>query len=228
MSNRPNTRETRRHQPSTGSGGPPRWIWPVIGGLVALAAVVAVILTVGSTDAFEYGTVVVDGSPLPPLTDGAVDDAVGLPAPRVESTTSDGTTTIEAGRPTVVVFVAHWCPHCQREIPVVQQWLDDGNLPDDTDLVSVLTLSDQARGNWPPDAWLEDEGWTPPVVVDDEDDSVAQAYGLDGTPYWVAIAADGTVAARASGELGTDAIEGLVEAARAGGTSTVGTAAPAG
>ncbi len=227
MSNRPNTRR-RPGIPAGGSAGagPPRWLRYAVGGLVLLAAVVAIVLTAGQSDAFEYGTVTVEGADLPELGEAGPDPAVGMAAPTVVSVTAAGTTRIEPGRPTVLVFLAHWCPHCQRELPVVQGWLDAGGLPEGTDLVSVLTLSERTRGNWPPDEWLEEAGWTPEVVVDDEDDRVARAFGLAGTPHWVAITADGTVAARASGELSTLAIDGLVAAARGEGESVEAPEAP--
>ena len=111
--------------------------------------------------------------------------------------------TLESGgEPTVVIFLAHWCPHCQREVPVVQQWLDDGGLPEGTQILSVATGQDPTLPNFPPATWLEEEGWTPPVLVDDESRHCGHrfwAYELPvlGLPRQSA----GNVAARASGEL---------------------------
>ena len=48
--------------------------------------------------------------------------------------------------------------------------------------------------------WLAREGWTAPVITD-PDGSVASAYGLTAFPFFVFVNADGTVAARATGEL---------------------------
>jgi cytochrome c biogenesis protein CcmG, thiol:disulfide interchange protein DsbE len=167
----------------------------------------------GGADPATTGTVTVSGSPLPQLTDPADDPAVGMTLPTLEGhDQSGGPMTIGGdGRPTMIVFVAHWCPHCQREVPVVQQWVDDGGLPEGVDLVSVSTAIDPSRPNYPPDAWLADEGWTAPVLVD-ADNTAAQAVGLPAYPFFVAIDADGTVVLRASGELTTDQLDAIASA----------------
>jgi thiol-disulfide isomerase/thioredoxin len=115
----------------------------------------------------------------------------------------DSLTIAADGPPTMIMFVADWCPHCQREVPVVQQWVDAGRLPETVDLVSVSTAVDPSRPSFPPDAWLADEGWTAPVLVDG-DNAAAQAMGLSGFPFVVAIDGNGRVVLRASGELTTD------------------------
>jgi thiol-disulfide isomerase/thioredoxin len=164
----------------------------------------------GNADPATTGTVTVSGNPLPQFTDTAGDPAVGMTLPTLEGHDQSGAPmTIGAdGRPTMIMFVAHWCPHCQREVPVVQQWVDDGRLPDGVDLVSVSTAIDPNRPNYPPDAWLADEGWTAPVLVD-ADNSAAQAVGLSAYPFFVAINGNGTVAQRTTGELTTDQLDAI-------------------
>jgi thiol-disulfide isomerase/thioredoxin len=164
----------------------------------------------GNADPATTGTVAVSGNPLPQFTDTPDDPAVGMTLPTLEGNDQTGAPmTIGAdGRPTMIMFVAHWCPHCQREVPVVQQWVDDGRLPEGVDLVSVSTAIDPNRPNYPPDAWLADEGWTAPVLVD-ADNSAAQAVGLSAYPFFVAIDGDGTVVLRTSGELTTDQLDAI-------------------
>jgi thiol-disulfide isomerase/thioredoxin len=164
----------------------------------------------GNADPATTGTVAVSGNPLPQFTDTSDDPAVGMTLPTLEGNDQTGAPmTIGAdGRPTMIMFVAHWCPHCQREVPVVQQWVDDGRLPEGVDLVSVSTAIDPNRPNYPPDAWLADEGWTAPVLVD-ADNSAAQAVGLSAHPFFVAIDGDGTVVLRTSGELTTDQLDAI-------------------
>jgi thiol-disulfide isomerase/thioredoxin len=125
-----------------------------------------------------------------------------MPAPEVRGSSFDGAPVAIAhdGRPKVVLFVAHWCPHCQREVALIQDWVDSGAVPEGVDLISVATSIDPARPNYPPDAWFQREGWTVPVIVDPTN-SVANAYGLPAFPYWVFIGPDGTIRARAIGEL---------------------------
>jgi thiol-disulfide isomerase/thioredoxin len=161
-------------------------------------------------DPATSGAVTVSGNPLPQFSDTAGDPAVGMTLPTLEGNDQSGAPmTIGAdGRPTMIVFVAHWCPHCQREVPVVQQWVDDGRLPEGVDLVSVSTAIDPNRPNYPPDAWLADEGWTAPVLVD-ADNSAAQAVGLSAYPFFVVIDGNGTVVLRTTGELTTDQLDAI-------------------
>lgn len=112
------------------------------------------------------------------------------------------------GGPTMVLFVAHWCPHCQREVPVVQDWVDGGGLPRGVDLVTVSTVIDPRRPDYPPDEWLAGEGWTAPVLVD-ADNTAAAAAGLSAYPFFFAVDGDGTVALRASGELTPDELDAI-------------------
>jgi len=148
---------------------------------------------------------------LPPFASTTNDDAVGRPAPQVDGQSFDGAPIrITAdGRPKLIVFLAHWCPHCQREVPVVQAWIDAKGMPAGVDLVSVATAIDPNRPNYPPDAWLAREHWSVPVIVD-ADGQIATRYGLTAFPFWVAVAADGTVAQRLTGELTPDQLDALV------------------
>ena len=212
-------------RPST--PGVARWALPaLIGGVVVIAAIVALVLpglggsTGGgsstlppttsaaagaSVSAGSSGAVVapiVTGNPLPEFKKSTADPAVGMPAPQVTGSGFDGKpASITAdGRPKVVIFLAHWCPHCQAVVPVIQAWVNAGGVPSGIDLVSVATSISASAPNYPPDAWFQREGWTVPVIVD-PDNAVARAYGLPAFPYWTFIAADGSVRARLVGEL---------------------------
>jgi thiol-disulfide isomerase/thioredoxin len=159
----------------------------------------------GSSATATVTTPTVSGGALAPFTDASADTALGRPIPQAAGTSFEGTpVSISAnGQPKILLFLAHWCPHCQAEVPVVQRWLDAGRLPAGIELISIATAIDPNRPNYPPHAWLQREGWTAPVLVDPED-TVATRYGLGAFPYWVSVGADGTVAQRLTGEL-TDA-----------------------
>jgi len=219
---------TRSSVPATRprSAKPSRTPFFVLGAVVAAVLVALVVaLAAGSgngddratgadtSDAATTGTVTASGDPLPQFTDSADDPAVGMTLPTLTGIDQSGAPmTIGAdGRPTMIMFVAHWCPHCQREVPVVQQWVDEGGLPRAVDLVSVSTAIDANRPNYPPNVWLADEGWTAPVLVD-ADNTAAQAIGLSAYPFFVAIDGDGTVVLRATGELGTDQLDSIASA----------------
>src|SRR5205807_1210728 len=92
---------------------------------VAVAVIAAVALSGGggntSSGSVEIAKVTVEGASLPTYPDsGAADTAVGHDVPTLvgKKLGSGGPITIAPdGRPFVVAFVAHWCPHCQAEVP---------------------------------------------------------------------------------------------------------------
>ena len=104
----------------------------------------------------------------------------------------------------LLVFVAHWCPHCQVEVPrLVDLYGGEAEL-DGVELVAVATGSDPSAENYPPGDWLASEGWPGRTMVDDEQASAMLAYGGGSYPYLLAIDADGNVVARTSGEQGEE------------------------
>ncbi len=188
---------------------------PVVGiafGLIAVALVAAVLFTGNTGVANEAGEPSTEGEWLPVYqrTDG--DPAVGLPAPKITGMDYDGNEVVFApdGTPTAVVFLAHWCPHCQVEVPKVQSWLDAGGGVAGVEIMSVTTSINSARDNYPPSEWLEREGWTSPVIRDDTDSTIHSAFGAGGFPYWVFLNGDGTVAARTSGQLDIPTLEQIM------------------
>jgi cytochrome c biogenesis protein CcmG, thiol:disulfide interchange protein DsbE len=90
------------------------------------------------------------------------------------------------------------------EIPIVQDWIDKNGMPDNVELVTVSTAVDSAQPNYPPSQWLENEGWTAPVIADSETGEVSETLGTSGFPFFVFVNADGTVHSRFAGELPID------------------------
>jgi len=119
------------------------------------------------------------------------------------------------GKPQVIVFVAHWCPHCQAEVPRLVQLADDGVF-DGVQVSAVATATNEQADNYPPSAWLKNEKWPFPVLADDAKGTAAQAYGLSAFPYFVMVHADGTVAGRGTGELPEDQLQANIKALKAG------------
>ncbi|MCH7585366.1 MAG: TlpA family protein disulfide reductase [Acidobacteria bacterium] len=174
----------------------------MIFGVVTVVLVTLVVLTFDSGDtSSETGSPAITGETLPMLPGGGSDPAVGMLAPEVSGTDFDGSPVpmTNDGRAKVILFVAHWCPHCQREVPIIQDWLDSTTLPENVDFYTISTSVSSTRENYPPSAWLEREGWTAPVILDDATSSVSNAFGLTAFPYWVFTSADGTVMARVTG-----------------------------
>jgi thiol-disulfide isomerase/thioredoxin len=157
--------------------------------------------TAGFDDPDAYGEVELTGAPLPRFEASGVDAAVGRMAPDLIGAGFAGEeiSITNDGRAKIMLFVAHWCPYCQSEVPTVRDWVAATELPDNVDVYSVVTLTDPGRANYPPRPWLETEGWTVPVVVDDGLDTAANTFGLNAVPFWVFVNTDGTVAFRHAG-----------------------------
>jgi thiol-disulfide isomerase/thioredoxin len=186
---------------------------------VAALLIAAMFLGSGSTaDAGEQtGAPVITGEALPPFPNPPpfspdADPAFGLVAPEVVGTDfEDNTVTIQHdGTPTAVVFIAHWCPHCQNEVPLVTEWLNETGGVEGVDLVSVSSSVNFQPSNYPPSSWLEEEDWPVPVIRDDANSSVYRAYGAGGFPYWVFLDGDGRVVARSAGLLEIAQLEALL------------------
>lgn len=195
-------------------------LW-IVGGVVALGLIVGLAWSIASEPAVDesiaFGEVTVEGSNLPVGGDqGTVDQAVGMVAPTVRGGDwNQNSYTVEPdGRPKVLIYLAHWCSHCQREVPEVQAWIDEGNLPDDVDLYSFTIRSQRGRPEWPPQDWLDGEGWTVPTIMDDNIGSVDVAFGVTGTPYYVVVDGNHQVLGRIAGAIGTAGLDALVDLAQ--------------
>ena len=207
-------------------------VWVVIGVVIILAGVAALVAAKvtgsdeGRTAVSFPGNGASAGTTLP-RPEGALvpydatqdrDPAVGQQIPKVTGKDVDGKEMAIGpdGKAKVILFVAHWCPHCQREVPLIADHLRDHPMPDDVELLTVSTAVKPGAQNWPPEEWLAREGWKAPVLADDEASSAATMYGLSAFPFFVAVDADGKVVERRSGELSTDEFDAAVEAARTG------------
>ncbi len=193
-------------------------------------AAIAVLASGRSTNAAESGipiedgveqvaSVTVDGTPLAALAQGGADPAIGEIAPTLTGTSFDGETITIApdGRPKVVMFLAHWCPHCQREVPRVLDLIEEGQQPDSIDIYGVSTAVDQGRGNFPANRWLAREGWSLPIMRDSAANDALLAYGAGGFPYVVYLDGDNRVIGRSAGELSPEQIVANWEELAAGG-----------
>ena len=161
------------------------------------------------------------GDDLPRLVvDEVADDtAVGTPAPVLLGVDLDGVPLRIDGAndgPTMVMFLAHWCPHCNDEIPVINEMRNDGRFPDELKIIAVSTSPAPDQPNFPPDEWLADRNWTYPAMLDGVDVDAgtfigAEAYGVSAFPFTTLIDGDGNVAARWSGGRSADEIEANIE-----------------
>ena len=232
MSNRPSRQAARKRDgqmtkiEAPSSGADSRLWWWVGGGLAVVVAIFLIVaIASGDDDDAPSGRdirqvafVEVVGSPLPTFSASSVDTTIGSPAPGIVATEFDDTEhTITPGDGTarVIGFFAHWCPHCQAELPRLVDWLGENEVPAGVEIVGISTSVDEGQPNWPPSAWFEDENWDQLTLRDSPTSDISAAYGLAGFPYFVVVGADGNVVTRVSGELSTEAWESLVNQAAA-------------
>jgi thiol-disulfide isomerase/thioredoxin len=164
--------------------------------------------------------VTVSGTPLPTFSDTTNDRAVGMTLPTISGQTFDGSPIVikPDGRAKVVLSVAHWCPHCQREVPLLAANIRSNPLPANVDLVTISTSVQPSAPNYPPQTWLTGVKWPAPVLADDTKGTAATALGLSSFPYFVLVDAQGKVVSRYAGEMPVDQFRSLVDRLAAGGT----------
>ena len=170
----------------------------------------------GSVAAAEYQPVTVTGEALAPLGDSGTDATIGAPGPMLKGFTHDGAPIDVAsakGAPTMLVFLAHWCPHCNREIPRLVDWKERGLVPDNLRVVGITTGSRNDQANWPPSEWINTMKWPFEVMADSDKQQAAAAYGVDGFPFMVILDAQGNVAKRKSGEIEVADLVSIIDTA---------------
>jgi thiol-disulfide isomerase/thioredoxin len=171
----------------------------------------------GGVAAAEFQDVAVTGDALPQLPESGDDPAVGKAAPTLTGYDLAGRpATIDPGsdgKATMLVYLAHWCPHCNYEIPVLNEWKEKGLMPPNLRVVGVTTGSREDQANWPPSKWLVAKKWTFDQFADSEKQEAAAAYGVGGYPFLVFIDAAGNVTSRTSGEVPVEEITTRANAA---------------
>ena len=158
------------------------------------------------------GETTVTGDLLPELA-GENDDniALGLSAPifSAPNENSEIVNLEKNGNAKALLFLAHWCGYCQKEVPVVQGFIDSVGVPPGVDVIAIATSIDRGRENYPPQRWLADEGWSETQLYD-LDREIGNAYGLTAFPYWVFLDKDLNVVARRTGNLPADMVGALL------------------
>ena len=152
-------------------------LWGGLAVVVVIAIIVAVVVSGGSDDSasatrFETAPVQVKGTPLPDFdAEVSPDPAIGETIPTLDGKSVDdgGAVTIGpdggGGEPQMIVFLAHWCPHCRAEVPRLVELADDGVF-DGVEVSAVATSTMEDAPNYPPSAWLKREDWPFPVLAD--------------------------------------------------------------
>ena len=189
----------------------------IIAGAVIL--VLGLAISIGVTLSSEpvaaglpEGETTVTGDLLPEFA-GENDDniALGLAAPifSAPNENSEIVSLEKNGNAKALLFLAHWCGYCQKEVPVVQGFIDSAGVPPGVDVIAIATSIDRGRENYPPQKWLADEGWSETQLYD-LDREIGNAYGLSAFPYWVFLDKELNVVARRTGNLPADMVGALL------------------
>jgi len=223
VSNAPNR---KRPSPAARSAHANRWIvWAVL-GVIAVVAVIAIVVAAASGGGGKGATekrpakfqtapqLTVDGTSLPQFDSATRDPAVGMAAPTLDSVDFGGHPVHAGGatgKPYALVFLAHWCPHCQAEVPRLVSLAKGGQIAG-VDVVGIPTATTNQAVNYPPSAWLAREQWPFPVLLDTAKGKAGQAYRLSAFPYFVFVDASGNVVGRTSGEMDPDQVQAIFAA----------------
>lgn len=200
-------------------------LWGGVAGVVVIVGIAAVLMSQnsgssGASTTGETQPVTVDGTPLPAQPTTGTDPAIGMAGPTLHGQSFDGSAvTIDPGatkRPTAIWVVAHWCPHCNAEVPRVVALHDQGQLPQGFDYYAISSGADPTAPNYPPSAWLQGERWPFPVLADDQNGTAAKAYGLTSYPLLIVLDSKGNVVYRHAGELGDTGIAQVLQQYAAG------------
>jgi thiol-disulfide isomerase/thioredoxin len=197
-------------------------LWGIVGGVLVLLVALAVVLSQGPSGEVQAQErpVAVAGAALPPMPASGADPAIGMDGPTLSGSSFNGEpVTIDPGadgNATAIWFLAHWCPHCNAEVPRIVALDGQGALPANVDIYAVSTSVNPNGPNYPPSTWLEQAGWQAPVLADDASRPAATAYGQQTFPFLVILDAEGKVVYRHAGELGDAGIQQVLQQAAAG------------
>lgn len=194
----------------------------VIGAVVGVLALAGIAVLVSGDDGDSAGVlapgetvsepagpveqnrpVEVTGPPLVTFDENVVPDpGIGTAFPVMEGQSFDGTPITLGGEtdgPTLLVFLAHWCPACNQEMPELVELNNRDGVPEGMNVIGVSTAVDNTRPNYPPSDWFADQRWPWDVMADDANSTAFLFGGGSAFPYLVVVDADGNVLARDTG-----------------------------
>ena len=169
-----------------------KWVFPAIVGGVTVVLLALVIVFASSGPVRNEKE-----------TQAAGDPEIGKAAPEISGTNLQNDKPVALsdfqGKATLVTFWAHWCPFCQKELPVIQQVYEQ-----DKDKYNFLTVSVN-EGQQPAkpefadtEAFMKTNGVTMPTIRDDED-TIGKAWNITSYPTLYVVTPDGKVAQKLTG-----------------------------
>lgn len=186
-----------------------KWVFPAIVGGVTVVLLALVIVFASNAPVRN------EKEPL-----AAGDPEIGKAAPEISGTNIQNGKEVALsdfeGKATLVTFWAHWCPFCQKELPVIQQVYEQ-----DKDKYNFLTVSlNEGQQPAKPEfasaqAFIKTNGMTMPTIRD-ESDTIGKAWNITSYPTLYVITPDGKVAQKLTGAQTAAEIDAaLAEAAAA-------------
>ncbi len=161
---------------------------------------------------YEKTSVQIHGSTLSEMR-GPPDTSLGIVSPRVTAATMLGEeiNLIQPGAYNLIIFLAHWCPHCRTEVRLLSPYLNDNIPVKNLTITSVATWINPNMDNYPPHNWLLNENWPVQVLADNKTSDISSAFGVTGVPAFILLDENGVVIARKSGRLGVSSLAELVD-----------------
>ena len=114
------------------------------------------------------------------------------------------------GRKKIILFLAHWCPHCQVEVGVFESWIKTRGVPNDFDIYGIATANNPSQENYPPETWLKEGNWEFPTIIDTDSDNIAKIFGVTSFPYWILVDSDNKILTRLTGTFKEEEIDVIV------------------
>lgn len=150
-----------------------------------------------------------------PLAPAVAEDVSYPPAPDFELVDQYGQTHTLADCQGKVVFLnfwTTWCPWCIKEMPDIEELYHElGENAGDVLILGVASpLKSDDRDVAGITAFLEENGWTYPVLMD-ETNQLLSAFGIDAFPMSFFIRTDGTVFGYVPGALSKEDMQSLIQ-----------------
>lgn len=187
------------------------WAFPaVIAGVIVLGVIIILIAVVGKDSSPKSDVALGGGGAGDSASVASIEGtaAQGQPAPKLSGKDMYSGREVSLqdmqGKPTLVAVWAHWCPHCQKEMPIIQQVSQEQAA--DFNFLTVTTAAGQqpAQAQYAtPATFMQTQGITIPTLRDDGTKAM-QALGVQGFPTLLMVDADGKLVGKASGEMPKD------------------------
>ncbi len=190
------------------SGGARRlWLWLGLGAVVLV--VIALALTSGGDGGGDGATEPAPAGSVEIASTSATLLDAGQAIPEWSAPALDGSGTMTwsdyVGEPTVFAIWAPWCPHCQAELPRLNASVEAHS---GVQMVTVTTGVEQ--GGQSSQGYLDGQGLTFPVAVDDADQTIFRGLGGQSYPTTYFVDSQGNVITVTEGEISDAQLEQIM------------------